>query len=104
MSIEHFLKPLIFIGIYLYTYSYYQPVCSTVICSKQVKKCNPLRNYKLNWLIVYIWPCLKPYYCQTTLVNHGNFSAIFITLQNSKKKLHYVYCDFISHGLIVDNV
>jgi len=25
--------------------------------------------------IVHIWPCLKPYYCQTTLVNNPNFQG-----------------------------
>jgi len=24
--------------------------------------------------IVHIWPCLKPYYCQTTLMRNPNFS------------------------------
>jgi len=32
--------------------------------------------------IVHIWPCLKPYYCQTTSVNNPNFSGMLVTLPN----------------------
>ena len=35
--------------------------------------------------IVHIWPCLKPYYCQTTLVNNPNFSGMLVTLPNIEK-------------------
>jgi len=35
--------------------------------------------------IVHIWPCLKPYYCQTTLVINPIFSGISVTLPNIKK-------------------
>jgi len=35
--------------------------------------------------IVHIWPCLKPYYCQSTLVNSPNFSGMLVTLQNIEK-------------------
>jgi len=31
------------------------------------------------------WPCLKPYYCQTTLVNDPNISGILVTLPNIGK-------------------
>jgi len=27
--------------------------------------------------IIHIWPCLKPYYCQTTLVNNPNISTFW---------------------------
>jgi len=30
--------------------------------------------------IIHIWPCVKPYYCQTTLVNNHNFSGMLVTL------------------------
>jgi len=30
--------------------------------------------------LVHIWPCLKPYYCQTTSVNNPNFSRMLVTL------------------------
>jgi len=35
--------------------------------------------------IVHIWPFLKPYYCQTTLVNNPNFSGMLVTLPNIEK-------------------
>jgi len=35
--------------------------------------------------IVHIWPCLKPYYCQTTLVNNPNTSGMLVTLPNIEK-------------------
>ena len=35
--------------------------------------------------IVHIWPCLKPYDCQTTSVNSPNFSGMLITLPNIEK-------------------
>jgi len=35
--------------------------------------------------IVHIWPCLKPYYCQTTLVDNLNFSGMLVTLPNIEK-------------------
>ena len=35
--------------------------------------------------IVHIWPCLKPYYCQTTLVNNPNISGMLVTLPNIEK-------------------
>jgi len=35
--------------------------------------------------IVYIWPCLKPYYCQTTLLNNPNISGMLVTLTNIEK-------------------
>ena len=35
--------------------------------------------------IVHIWPCLKPYYCQTTLVNNPNISGMLVTLPNIRK-------------------
>jgi len=34
--------------------------------------------------IIHIWPCLKPYYCQTTSVNL-NISGMLVTLPNIKK-------------------
>jgi len=34
---------------------------------------------------VHIWPCLKPYCCQTTLVNNPNFSGMLVTLPNIEK-------------------
>jgi len=35
--------------------------------------------------IVYIWPCLKSYYCQTTLLNNPNISGMLTTLPNIEK-------------------
>jgi len=35
--------------------------------------------------IVHIWPCLKPYYYQTTLVDNPNFSGMLVTLPNIEK-------------------
>ena len=35
--------------------------------------------------IVHIWPCLKPYYCQTTLVNNPNVSGMLVTSPNIEK-------------------
>ena len=35
--------------------------------------------------IIHMWPCLKPYYCQTTLVNNPNISGMLVTLPNIKK-------------------
>jgi len=35
--------------------------------------------------IVHIWPCLKLYYCQITLVNEPNFSGMLVTLPNIEK-------------------
>ena len=35
--------------------------------------------------IIHIWPCLKPYYCQTTLVNNPNISGLLVTLPNIEK-------------------
>ena len=35
--------------------------------------------------LVHIWPCLKPYYCQTTSVNNPNISGMLITLPNIEK-------------------
>jgi len=41
--------------------------------------------------IVHIWPCLKPYCCQTTLVNNPNFSGMPVTLSNifNWKKIYF---------------
>jgi len=35
--------------------------------------------------LVHIEPCLKPYYCQTTLMNSPNFSGMLVTLPNIEK-------------------
>jgi len=35
--------------------------------------------------IIHIWPCLKPYYCQTTLVNSSNISGMLVTLPDIEK-------------------
>jgi len=35
--------------------------------------------------IFHIWPCLKPYYRQTTLVNNPNISGMLVTLPNIEK-------------------
>jgi len=35
--------------------------------------------------IVHIWPCLKPYYCQTTLVNNPDISGMLVTFPNIEK-------------------
>jgi len=35
--------------------------------------------------IVHIWPCLKPYYGQTTLVNNPNNLGMLVTLPNIEK-------------------
>jgi len=35
--------------------------------------------------IIHIWPCLKPYYCQTTLVNNPDVSGMLVTLPNIVK-------------------
>jgi len=35
--------------------------------------------------IIHIWPCLKPYYCRTTLVNNPNISGMLVTLPNIEK-------------------
>jgi len=35
--------------------------------------------------IVHIWPCLKPYYCQTTFGNNPIFSGMLVTLPNIEK-------------------
>jgi len=35
--------------------------------------------------LVHIWPCLKPYYCQTTSVNNPNISGMLVTLPNIEK-------------------
>jgi len=35
--------------------------------------------------IVYIWPCSKLYYCQTTFVNNPNFPGMVVTLPNIEK-------------------
>ena len=35
--------------------------------------------------IFHIWPCLKPYCCQTTLMNNPNFSGMLVTLPNIEK-------------------
>jgi len=35
--------------------------------------------------ILHVWPCLKPYYCQTTLVNSPNISGMLVTLPNVEK-------------------
>jgi len=35
--------------------------------------------------IIHIWPCLKPYYCRTTLVNNLNISGMLVTLPNIEK-------------------
>jgi len=35
--------------------------------------------------LVHIWPCLKPHYCQTTLVNNPTISGMVVTLPNIEK-------------------
>jgi len=35
--------------------------------------------------IIHIWPCLKPYYCQSTLVNNPNIPRMLVTLPNIEK-------------------
>jgi len=40
--------------------------------------------------IIHIWPCLKPYYCQTTLVNNPNISGMLVTLPNIEKITLYI--------------
>jgi len=35
--------------------------------------------------IIHIWPCSKPYYCQTTLVNNPNISRMQVTLPHIEK-------------------
>ena len=35
--------------------------------------------------IIHIWPCLKPYYFQTTLMNNPNISGMLVTLPNIEK-------------------
>jgi len=58
---------------------------------KSVKKWHDYKAFQLgvfSWEgaeIVHIWPCLKPYYCQTTLVNKPNFSGMLVTLPNIEK-------------------
>jgi len=37
--------------------------------------------------IVHIWPCLNPYYCQTTLVYNTNFSGMLVTSPNNEKMM-----------------
>jgi len=35
--------------------------------------------------IIHIWPCLKPCYCQTPLVNNPNISGTLVTLPDIEK-------------------
>jgi len=60
------------------------------IWMKFVKKWHDYKAFQLGAFsrgvqIVHIWPCLKPYYCQTTLVNNPNFSGMLETLPKIEK-------------------
>ena len=35
--------------------------------------------------ILHVWPCSKPYYCQSTLVNNLSISGMLVTLPNVEK-------------------
>jgi len=57
---------------------------------KSVKKWHYYKHF--NWggvavekQIIHIWPCLNPYYCQTTLVNNPNISGMLVPLPNIEK-------------------
>ena len=59
------------------------------ICKIWMKSVKEFHDYKAFscWAyqgdqIVHIWPCLKHYYCQTTLVNNPNISGMLVTLPN----------------------
>jgi len=60
------------------------------ICKIWMKPVKKWRDYKAFQLgdvagrtqSIHIWPCLKPYYCQTTLVNNPNISGMLVTLPN----------------------
>jgi len=51
--------------------------------------------------IIDIWPCLKPYYCRTTLVNKPNISGMLAPLPNMEKVTLSIYClsKVKGHGL-----
>jgi len=67
----------------------------TNICKIWIKSVKKWHDYSIklfSWgcvasgaQIIHIWPCLKPYYCKTTLVNNPNISGMLTTMSNIGK-------------------